>query len=88
MDQFVMEIVLNSDYLPFYETEPSTFEVGGQIDLTNQLSSAIQGYVDLDKLDEAVATSITIESLPACGSIYREAVGAWEEQFAIFWTYD
>ena len=83
-----MEIVLNSDYLPFYETEPATFEVGGEIDLTNQLSSAIQGYVDLSKLDDAVATSITIDSLPACGALYRETVDEGEEQFAIFWSYN
>ena len=83
-----MEIVLNSDYLPFHETEPQTFEVGGAVDLTNQLTSAIQGYVDLGKLDDAVATSITIDSLPACGALYRETVDEGEEQFAIFWSYD
>lgn len=79
MDQFVMEIVLNSGYLPFQETEPTVFQTGGTVDLTNQLSSAIQGYVDLAMIDEAVPTSITIESLPACGILWRQTVAAEEE---------
>lgn len=83
-----MSIILNTDYLPFTETAPTVFELGGEIDLTNQLTHAIQGFVDLSKLDDAVATSITIESLPACGALYRETVTEDEEQFAIFWTYD
>jgi len=88
MDQFVMEIVLNSDYLPWIETEPQVFEIGGEVDLTNQLTSAIQGYVDLDLIGEAVPTSITIESLPGCGVLWRQTVTDDEEEFAIFWSYD
>jgi len=83
-----MSIILNSDYLPYTETAPEVFELGGELDLTNQLTHAIQGFVDLSKLDDAVATSITIESLPACGALYRQTVTEDEEQFAIFWTYD
>lgn len=88
MDQFVMEIVLNSDYEPFTETPPQVFQIGGEVDLTNQLTQAIQGYVDLDRIDEAVPTSITINSLPSCGSLWRQTASEDEEQFAIFWTYD
>ena len=67
-----MEVVLNLDYAPFDETDTSFFEAGGEIDLTNQLASAIRGYVDLSRIEDAVATSITIESLPACGALWRE----------------
>lgn len=79
MDQFVLEIVLNDAYLEFYETEPTEFSIGGEVDLTNQLTQAIQGYVDLDKIDESIPTSITIETLPACGVLYRQSAEESEE---------
>jgi len=39
-------------------------------------------------INEAIPTSITIESLPSCGALWRQTVSADEEQFAIFWSYD
>jgi len=63
-------------------------EGGGTVELTHQLSAAIQGYVDVNAIEEAVPTSVTIDSLPACGYLYRDTVGQHEEEFAIFWSYD
>jgi hypothetical protein len=88
MDDLITQIVLNSDYEPWVDSLPETFQVGGNVDLTNQLSAAIQGYVELGSLDDAIATSITIESLPACGALYRQTVSEEEESFAIFWSYN
>lgn len=88
MDKFIMDIVLNMDYLPYYETLPIIMEGGGSVELTNQLAAAIQGYVDLNAIEDAIPTSVTIDSLPACGVLYRDTVGQHEEEFAIFWSFD
>lgn len=44
--------------------------------------------MNLDDLDDAVTTSITINSLPSCGSLWRLAQTEQEESFAVFWSYD
>lgn len=88
MDQFILEIVLNEGYLDFYEAEPTEFSIGGSVDLTNQVSEAVQGYVELNKLEDAVPSSITITSLPGCGVLYRQSAVEGEGSFAVLWTYD
>jgi len=87
MDQYILEIVLNDNYLPYHETEPAEFSIGGSVDLTNQLSAALQGYVDLDDVANAIPTSITVTSLPACGVLYRQFVAEGETEYAILWQY-
>lgn len=85
MDQFILEIVLNQDYREFYETEPVAYSIGGAVDLTNQLSRALQGYVSMENIDKAIPTSITINTLPSCGVLYRQFVAENEMEFAIMW---
>jgi hypothetical protein len=79
MDNIIMETLINAPYTPFETNEPVVFDLGGELDLTNQLTNALRGYVDLENIEDAVATSITIETLPACGALYRETVNENEQ---------
>jgi len=100
MDYMIQMMIINDNYEAYMETENyqiyspydgsdiSSYELGGEYDLTNQLTQAIRGYVDLDDLDEAVPTSVTINQLPSCGILWRETMSEDEESFAVFWSYD
>lgn len=79
---------MNGYYEPYTRTYPEVIELGGNIDLTNQLGDAITGYVNLEDIGLAVASSITIDSLPSCGTLYRYAESEAEEDLAIFWEYN
>lgn len=74
-----METLINAPYTPFETNEPVVFDLGGELDLTNQLTNALRGYVDLENIEDAVATSITILTVPTCGALYRETVAGSEE---------
>ena len=71
MDEFMQGIFLNANYHAYAGTDIHAYEVGSTIDITNQLQEAVQGYVDLNDIGLAVATSITIDSLPSCGTLLR-----------------
>lgn len=79
MDNIIMETLINAPYTPFETNEPVVFDLGGELDLTNQLTNALRGYVDLENIEDAVATSITILTVPTCGALYRETVAGSEE---------
>lgn len=84
----MQSVFLNGYFEPYTRTYPEIIELGGNIDLTNQLGDAITGYVDLENIGLAVASSITIDSLPSCGTLYRYAESEGEEDLAIFWEYN
>jgi hypothetical protein len=81
MDQYMIDVILNDIFpasVAYDETPPIVIEFGSTVDLTNQLSEALRGYVSVDDIQNAIPTSITINSLPSCGTLYRSAVNDGE----------
>ena len=74
----ILELKINEDFVPRTETDPQYYVIdengnGQSLDLTAQLTEAIQGYINLDNLAEAIPSSVTIEAEPACGVLVKKA---------------
>lgn len=53
MDKYMIEEVLNDifpAYAPYEETAPIILDYGSTVDLTNQLTEALRGYVSVDAI--------------------------------------
>jgi hypothetical protein len=87
IDPIIQEMLINADY-NYSDYNTVAFNLGSSVDLTNQVTQALQGYVNIEELDQAIPTSITINSLPSCGALWRTAANEGEEEFAVFWSYN
>jgi len=54
--------------------DPISYRVGADVQLTDLLKETVQGYVNLDQLNNAIPASVTFLALPdpECGVLTRK----------------
>jgi hypothetical protein len=83
----ILELKLNENYVWHYPATPVVYARGAIVEVSRDLEATLAGYVDLADITEAVPSSITILSLPACGVLTKAGVIEGEQTFAMFWSY-
>lgn len=81
---------INDGYIPAHTNQPTTYTVGGSIELNEAMNEVIRGYFDPTQLAMAIPGFMEVLTLPNenCGVIFKEKDVPGSQTIGLFWKID